>query len=56
MQGSFCVDNGSSARADDTTNCSNGSGFTETQWWIRVAVDQEPVGVIQQIGSQARLD
>ena len=54
MQGSFCVDNGSSALADNTTSCSNGSGFTETRWWIRVAVDQEPSGVIQQIGSQAR--
>ena len=53
-QGSFCVAHSSSALSNSSTNCNVASGFSETQLWIRVALDIEPQGVIQRVGNQAR--
>jgi type IV pilus assembly protein PilY1 len=61
MQGTFCVDNDRKAPGDTQTACnvngdgsSESDGFTEKQFTIRLAVDSEPTGVIQQVGKKAR--
>ncbi|WHZ16733.1 MAG: Type IV fimbrial biogenesis protein PilY1 [Nitrospira sp.] len=54
MGGSFCIDDDSTAPGDTATSCSDSDGFTETQYQLRLAVNTEPTGVIQQIGSKAR--
>lgn len=54
MGGSFCIDDDSTAPGDTATSCSDGDGFAETQYQLRLTVSSEPTGVIQQIGSKAR--
>ncbi|MCP9438721.1 MAG: PilC/PilY family type IV pilus protein [Nitrospira sp.] len=54
MQGTFCVDNDSTAPSSTGTSCTDSDGFTESQYRLRLAVSGEPTGVIQQIGAQAR--
>ncbi|MCP9471851.1 MAG: PilC/PilY family type IV pilus protein [Nitrospira sp.] len=54
MQGTFCVDNDSTAPASNATSCTDSDGFAESQYRLRLAVSSQPTGVIQQIGAQAR--
>ena len=54
MQGSFCCRQWFQCPRRRATNCSNGSGFTETHGGFVSPSITEPVGVLQQIGSQAR--
>ncbi len=61
MQGTFCVDNDTSAPPSTGTACNRNSdgssdsdSFTESQYSLRLAMATEPTGVVQQIGAQAR--
>jgi type IV pilus assembly protein PilY1 len=57
LAGSFCVANPADGLlSSSASSCamSGGSGFTEQQFVIRVAVSTEPQGVIQQLGDKAR--
>ncbi len=54
MQGTFCVDDDSTAPSTSGSSCSDGDGFAESQFKVRVVSLVEPVGVVQPIGSQAR--
>jgi type IV pilus assembly protein PilY1 len=61
MQGTFCVDNDAKYPPNAGTACnvnwdgsSESDGFTESQYSLRLAIDTEPTGVVQQIGAQAR--
>lgn len=61
MQGTFCVDNDAKYPPSTGTACnvnwdgsSESDGFTESQYSLRLAVSSEPLGVVQQIGPQAR--
>jgi type IV pilus assembly protein PilY1 len=52
MQGSFCVDDDSTAPADTATSCTDGT--LTTKFELKLGLTSEPTGVIQQIGSKAR--
>ena len=60
MQGTFCVDNDSTAPASGAANCTDDDPggaaveFAESRYSLRLAMATEPTGVVQQIGSQAR--
>ncbi|MBX3302762.1 MAG: hypothetical protein KF693_11160 [Nitrospira sp.] len=54
MGGSFCIDNDATTPGDTATTCTDGDGFAETQYWLRIVRDSEPTGIIQQVGPQAR--
>jgi type IV pilus assembly protein PilY1 len=54
MGGSFCVDDDATAPSDGASSCNDGDGFAESQYQVRLVVNTEPTGVIQQIGSKAR--
>ncbi len=54
MQGTFCVDNDGTSPGTTAGNCSDGDGFAESQYSLRLAMSSEPTGVVQQIGPQAR--
>ena len=53
-QGSICVKDSSTAPGNTNPGCTVAGGFTESQLWIRLAMDIEPQGVIQRVGTQAR--
>ncbi len=56
MQGTFCTALSSTAPSDSATSCNDpGDSYVEQQFYIRVAMDIQPQGVIQQVGGQARL-
>ena len=52
LKGSFCVDNDGTQPSG--SNCSDGDGYNETNYIIRVQYLQNSSGVIQQVGSKAR--
>jgi type IV pilus assembly protein PilY1 len=54
MGGTFCIDDDSTAPSDTATSCTDGDGFAESQYILRLVMNTEPTGVIQQIGSKAR--
>ena len=57
LAGSFCVGTSSDGvMSSSAASCSlsGGSGFTEQQFWTRVVVSTEPLGVIQDLGDKAR--
>jgi|UPI000781F9A5 type IV pilus assembly protein PilY1 len=54
MGGSFCIDNDNTAPGSTATTCTDGDGFAESQYWLRIVRDTEPTGIIQQVGAQAR--
>lgn len=61
MGGTFCVDNDAKYPPSAGTACnvnwdgsSESDGFTESQYTLRLVVASEPMGIVQQIGAQAR--
>ena len=52
--GSFCVDDDDNARNDSAADCLDGGGFIEQRFVIRVTVESEPTGVIQEAGAEIR--
>ncbi len=54
LTGSFCVDDDTSEPSSNPGSCSDGDGYSETNFVIRVALDTEPIGLIQDAGSRAR--
>lgn len=54
MQGTFCVDNDSTAPSSTANSCTDGDGFAESNFVLRLTSPSEPTGVVQQIGAKAR--
>ncbi|MGH2360220.1 MAG: hypothetical protein ACRDGM_06725, partial [bacterium] len=52
LKGTFCVDNDNNQ--DTSSDCNDGSTYTETKWQIRVDRFEDSTGVIQQVGAKAR--
>jgi len=54
MAGSICVDNDGTGPTSGAASCSDFDGFAESNYKLRFSSTVEPIGVVQQIGAQAR--
>ncbi|MCZ6756119.1 MAG: hypothetical protein O7E49_12480 [Gemmatimonadetes bacterium] len=54
MQGSFCTDDDGTEPAATATTCADSGAYPEKQFFMHVAVDSEPTGVVQEVGTKAR--
>lgn len=54
LTGSFCVDDDTSEPSKNPSSCSDGDAYAETNFFIRVAVDTDPRGLIQDAGARVR--
>jgi type IV pilus assembly protein PilY1 len=52
LKGGFCVDDDSTQPT--SSSCSDGDGYAETLWQIRVQLLENATGIIQQVGNRAR--